>query len=213
MAETNSPIQADAPELTETLEQAVVEEPAPKPLNSDDPVLMEGVEHLRPYLYDAIKDRVDSIPRKVLEDLIAGRDVPRKAMVAFHIPFDRHQMRELAVEAIYQHLLLEKDIRKCLYSVLCHSNDVDGFLYNLSVGTVEDEDELKEKISSKLRSDWTWERLSRLEQAILLMAAHEMELGQTPKSVVINEAVTLAKEYCDESAPAMINGILDHLDA
>ena len=40
---------------------------------------------------------------------------------------NRHKMREVAMTSLYQHLLLGKDIRECLY-VNCDSNDIDPFL-------------------------------------------------------------------------------------
>lgn len=173
--------------------------------------LKKGLETLSPFVHDAIKDRLDEIPVEIQEALVQKIPVPRKAMIRYGIPFNRHQMRQLAVEAIYQHLLLDKDIKQTLYSVLNHSNQVDGYLYALTIGTVENEERWKDLIASRLRSDWSWERLPKLDQAILLMSAQELLENETPKSVVINEAVTLAKEYCDDSAPSMINGILDHL--
>lgn len=174
--------------------------------------LQEGLETLSPFIYDAIKDRLDTIPVYIQEALVQKIKLPRRAMIDYKIPFNRHQMRELAVEAIYQHLLLGKDIRKALYDVMQGSNDVNGYLYSLTVGTVENEERFKELLASKLRSDWSFDRLSLLEQAILLMSCQEILENETPKSIAINEAVTLAKEYCDDAAPKMINGILDNLD-
>lgn len=173
--------------------------------------LKKGLQDLSPFVYDAIKDRLDTIPVYIQEALVQKIPLPRRAMIDYKIPFNRHQMRELAVEAIYQHLLLGKDIRKALYDVLLGSNDVNGYLYSLSVGTVENEEEYKKLLSEMLREDWSFERLSLLEQAILLMSCQELLENKTPKSVVINEAVTLAKEYCDDSAPKLVNGILDRV--
>lgn len=174
--------------------------------------LSKGIESLSPFVYDAIKDRLDEIPVNIQEALVQKIPLPRRAMLDYKIPFNRHQMRQLAVEAIYQHLLLDKDIKKALYDVLLGSNDVNGYLYALTVGTVDNEEHYKELLASKLREDWPFDRLSLLEQAILLMSCQEILENQTPKSVAINEAVTLAKEFCDEPAPKLINGILDNLD-
>lgn len=182
-----------------------------KPMRPEE--LRKGLENLSPFVYDAIKDRLDTIPVNIQEALVQKIPLPRRAMIDFRIPFNRHQMRQLALEAIYQHLLLGKDIRKALYDVLLESNDVNGYLYSLAVGTVENEQKYEQMIASRLREDWSFERLSLLEQAILLMSCQELSENGTPKSVVINEAVTLAKEYCDEPAPRLINGILDRLDA
>ncbi len=62
-----------------------------------------------------------------------------------------------------------------------------------------------------LRKDWDFNRLSVLEQAILLMGCQEILVNETPKSVVIDEAVRLAKKYCDDDSYKLINGVLDQL--
>ncbi|MCI9040583.1 transcription antitermination factor NusB [Dubosiella newyorkensis] len=123
---------------------------------------------------------------------------------------NRHKMRILAMKCVYQHLLLGKDIRKCVFEAT-KSNNIDGYLYELTIGTVEHEKQYIEKIQPLLRKDWSFDRLSLIEQAILLVSAQEILALDTPKPVVINEAITIAKKYCDDDSYKMINGILDQL--
>ena len=82
---------------------------------------------------------------------------------------NRHEMRVLAMQCVYQHLLLGKDIRKCLFEALDGQNEVDGYLYSLTITTCAHEDEYRERISQYLRDDWSFDRLSLVEQAILNM--------------------------------------------
>ena len=124
---------------------------------------------------------------------------------------NRHELRVLAMNCIYQSLLLGKDIRMCVYEATKGSNEIDGYLYSITMGTMENKSIYIEKISSLLRSDWNFKRLSFLEQAILLISFQEIISNQTPKAVVINEAVTLAKKYCDDDSFKLINGVLDQL--
>lgn len=123
---------------------------------------------------------------------------------------NRHEMRVLAMEALYKHLLTGKDIRACVFD-LTRTNHINGYLYSLTMGTCEHENDYEKLISEHLRKDWTFDRLSKLEQAILLMSTQEILENQTEKPVVINEAVTLAKKYCDDNSYKLINGILDRL--
>ena len=67
-----------------------------------------------------------------------------------------------------------------------------------------------EKISKHLKR-WTFERLNYLDQAILLVGAAELDVKKVDKAIVINEAINLAKEYCDDDAFKYINGVLDQL--
>ena len=123
---------------------------------------------------------------------------------------NRHKMREVAMTSLYQHLLLGKDIRECVYEN-CDSNDIDPFLYTITMDTVRYKDAYNDKISEKLNREWTFDRLGFVEQAILLMACCEIDLEVVPKAIVIDEAVSLAKKYCDEDAYKLINGVLDQL--
>ena len=45
----------------------------------------------------------------------------------------------------------------------------------------------------------------------LRLAAHELMLGETPRSVVINEAVELANQYSTDKAGGFVNGVLGNL--
>ena len=59
---------------------------------------------------------------------------------------------------------------------------------------------------------WTFKRLNRLNQAILLMScAHFFEVKDADKAVVINVAVTLAKRYLDDNDYKFVNAILDNV--
>ena len=122
----------------------------------------------------------------------------------------RHKLRELAMTSLYQHFLLQKDIKQCVYDN-CETNEIDPFLYTVTIDAVAYRDVYIDKINEALRRDWTFDRLGFVEQAILLMAACELDLETAPKAIVIDEAVTLAKKYCDDETYRLINGVLDRL--
>jgi transcription antitermination protein NusB len=124
---------------------------------------------------------------------------------------NRHEQRVVAMQSVYQHLLLGKDIRKCVYDVTKGANEIDGYLYSLTIGTIDNQAAFEQRINDLLRDDWSFDRLSMLEQAILLISFQEILANDTPKAVVINEAVTLAKKYCDDNSFKLINGVLDQL--
>lgn len=123
----------------------------------------------------------------------------------------RHTQREIALNSLYQHLLLNKDIRKCVFDAMHGSNEIDGYLYSITIDMVDHEYNYIQKINGLLRDDWSFSRLSVLEQAILLMSFQDILVNETPKPVVIDEAVLLAKKYCDDDSYKLINGVLDRL--
>ncbi len=69
-------------------------------------------------------------------------------------------------------------------------------------------DELDPIISSLARN-WRIERMAAIDRALLRLALAELRTTGTPSSVVINEAVELAKKFSSEDSAPFINGILD----
>lgn len=122
----------------------------------------------------------------------------------------RHKLREMGMTALYQSFLLNKDIKQSLYDN-SDSNEIDPFLYTITIDAMKYKDIYVAKINEALRDDWSFDRLGYVEQAILIMASCELDLEVSPRPIVIDEAITLAKKYCDEETYKLINGVLDHL--
>ena len=69
-------------------------------------------------------------------------------------------------------------------------------------------DKIDETINNSLK-EWTTDRLNKTTLSILRLACCEFTyLTDVPYQVAINEAVELAKVYCDDNDPAFINGVL-----
>ena len=84
------------------------------------------------------------------------------------------------------------------------------FVKDMVYGVVTNYDELTE-VANKYLKDWSIDRLDLTGASILRMAIYEIKYMDTPKVVVINEAVELAKKYSDENVRKMINASLDKL--
>lgn len=84
----------------------------------------------------------------------------------------------------------------------------EEFIRKETQGVQEHLERLDEEIGAALKG-WKVNRLSKVDLAILRLAAYEILFEDSlPVSVSINEAVELAKKYSQEAAPAFINGIL-----
>lgn len=79
-------------------------------------------------------------------------------------------------------------------------------MYLISISRI---DEYKPLIQKHLKKGWTLERLSLMEKAILYVSIYE--LNDYSKEIVVNQAVELAKKYCDEDTYKFINGVLASL--
>ena len=70
-----------------------------------------------------------------------------------------------------------------------------------------------EQAVSAASLNWDTDRIGRLERIIIRLALAEWDLEQadTPPKVVLNEAISLAREFCGDDAAKFVNGILDRL--
>jgi N utilization substance protein B len=75
-------------------------------------------------------------------------------------------------------------------------------------GVEEKQDFLITAIEPTLK-DWTISRISKVNLAILKLAAYELYfMDDIPSKVSVNEAVQLAKKYAGKDAASFINGVL-----
>jgi len=68
---------------------------------------------------------------------------------------------------------------------------------------------IDEQLSTRSKN-WTLARMSPTDRSILRLATAEILYTGTPKPIVINEAIELAKKFGTKDSPAFVNGILDH---
>jgi len=78
-------------------------------------------------------------------------------------------------------------------------------------GTVEGQEKIDELIRSQA-DNWRLERMPPVDRNILRLAVYEMLHEQeTPKLVVLDEAIELAKKFGSEQSGRFVNGLLDGL--
>ena len=105
---------------------------------------------------------------------------------------------------------------------LQHSNNPDLSLDSIDIDEAIDREYIKkicltldkneEKINTLINSNaknWTVNRIAKVDLAILKLAIAEIiAIEDIPQRVSVNEAIELAKIYCDDKSPKFINGIL-----
>ena len=122
---------------------------------------------------------------------------------------NRHEYRVKLVFALYQSLLLNKEISRSVEDNF-DDEEKNDYVTVLENDLIINKDNYIEEISLHLKK-WTFERLSYLEQAILLVATSEIKKEIASKNIIIDEAIRIAKMYCDEKSYQYINGVLDNL--
>jgi transcription antitermination protein NusB len=91
-----------------------------------------------------------------------------------------------------------------------YEGDVDDYTQQLAGAVTEHAAALDARITSA-SDDWTADRLGAVERNVLRVALEELDEGEVPVEVVLDEAVTLAKRYASEDAARLVNGILGKL--
>jgi len=90
-----------------------------------------------------------------------------------------------------------------------HPRDYYGFAEELITGALNHLEEIDDVIKSYTKN-WDFNRVARIDLAILRLAIYEMlHRRDIPPIVSINEAIDLSKQYSIPDAKRFINGILD----
>ncbi len=122
----------------------------------------------------------------------------------------RRLAREKALQALYQIDLTRATPEKALQALFPEAripDEIDDFVVSLVYGSARHQEHLDPLIRQYLRG-WDLERLSVIDRNILRMALFEMMHIETPFSVVMDEAVELAKRFSTDEGRRFINGIL-----
>ena len=124
----------------------------------------------------------------------------------------RTEAREKIMVILYQIDLYQKEkIDYDVESVIKENIDMDNkYVRDIVNGVMDNKEEL-DKIISRYLENWSLNRLGQTDRAILRLSAYEMLYYDTPKVVVINEAVELAKKYSDDKVVKLINAVLDKI--
>ncbi len=84
------------------------------------------------------------------------------------------------------------------------------FAIKLAKGAIENHQQLDEEITPFLKN-WRLDRLGCCTRLILRLALWELQQKDCIPSIVINEAVELAKMFAEKDAYKFVNGILDEI--
>lgn len=109
---------------------------------------------------------------------------------------------------------------------LQYSNKPELTIENLQIEDIVDKDYMRtvcvklkennEKIDeliNKYAKNWSVNRMSKVDLSILRLSICEMLcIDGIPNKVSINEAIEMAKIYCDDKTPKFINGILGSVE-
>ncbi|MGL4796678.1 MAG: transcription antitermination factor NusB [Paraclostridium sp.] len=86
---------------------------------------------------------------------------------------------------------------------------IDKDYLNTIINNIKEHKTEIDSLINKYAKNWTVNRMAKVDLAILRLATCEILYAlNIPTKVSINEAIELAKLYCDDKSPKFINGIL-----
>jgi N utilization substance protein B len=113
----------------------------------------------------------------------------------------RSDQRRDAVFALYQHEVAGVALPELLQGA-------KPFTRELAEGAAAELEALDDEIARHSRG-WSIDRIAPLEKNIMRVALFELHhRDDIPAEVSLDEAVSLAKEYCGADAPGFVNGVL-----
>lgn len=91
-----------------------------------------------------------------------------------------------------------------------YEGETDEYSQRLAEAVAARAAELDARITAAT-DDWTADRLGAVERNVLRVALAELDAGDVPVEVILDEAVTLAKRYASDDAGRLVNGILGRI--
>ena len=119
-------------------------------------------------------------------------------------PVSRREARRAAVFVLYQW-----DVTGTPLGSL-YEGEVDEYTRAIAEAVAARAEELDARITAA-SDEWTADRLGAVERNVLRVAIEELDAGEVPLEVVLDEAVTLAKRYASDDAGRLVNGILGRI--
>jgi N utilization substance protein B len=116
----------------------------------------------------------------------------------------RREARRAAVFLLYQWDVTGTELGSL------YEGDVDEYTRTVTEAVAAHAPELDARITAA-SDDWAADRLGAVERNVLRVALEELDAGDIPHEVVLDEAVTLAKRYASDDAGRLVNGILGRI--
>ena len=91
-----------------------------------------------------------------------------------------------------------------------HQDEAEEFAQRLIREVEKNHDAIDREIEGAA-TNWSIARMGAIERNVIRLAAAELRMGESPRGVILDEAVELAKRFGDKDSGAFVNGIADRL--
>ncbi|HPF70906.1 MAG TPA: transcription antitermination factor NusB [Candidatus Krumholzibacteria bacterium] len=129
----------------------------------------------------------------------------------------RRKGREIVLQSLYASLISGAALQDTLADQLSRRESADDtalFARDLAIKLAAHKADLDAWLRTLVARGWNPDRVGMLERVILTIGLAELRYSpDVPWRVVINEAVELARRYCEDEAIGFVNGVLDRAAA
>ena len=127
----------------------------------------------------------------------------------------RRKAREYALQMLFQwditHDAIDQIAATFFQNHAEEAPAVTDFARQLVTGTVENVEHI-DRLIQRHAEHWRLDRMAIVDRNLLRLATQEFLYDkEIPKTVVINEAIEIARRYSTQESPQFINGILDSI--
>ena len=126
----------------------------------------------------------------------------------------RRKAREYALQMLFQWDITHDTIDQIavtFFDSRQESQTVIDFACVLVQGAVDHVEEI-DALIQRHTEHWRLDRMATVDRNLLRLATQEFLYDKdTPKTVVINEAIEIARRFSTQESPQFINGILDSI--
>ena len=126
----------------------------------------------------------------------------------------RRKARESALQMMFSADVIDPDSKDLTNDYWNELGETDSdqktreFANNLVLGALTNKEVIDDRIRTRAEH-WRIERMAIVDRNVLRLAVYEFLFEDTPHTVVINEALEIARRFSTFEATQFINGILD----
>lgn len=95
---------------------------------------------------------------------------------------------------------------------LLKNKELVEFAVDLLRGVLDKREEI-DKLLAEKAANWSLSRMAATDRNVLRLGAYELLYTDTPRPVVINESVELARRFGSAQSAQFVNGILDQIES
>lgn len=111
----------------------------------------------------------------------------------------------------YIYMITMNDLvnEKSIIDDALHNHNFDAFQLKIIEYYAQHREQIIKLLAARLSKNWTWDRISKVDQAVLICAYCEAKAIETDKKIIIDQSLLTIKHYADPQSTAYINAILD----